>query len=295
MLIAIRVGLIIAALPLFASTAVAQETMIPCPAEAIETNVTTSLPDGWWSTPQGGKLSDIRTLNVGGRATLVCIYKTNSAQASIARYAPSGMECSAAGRGFRCRAGQSPGGVSSNTKSVAVDGQAVAKVPTREQDDKQLTPGNIKSSSAPEVRTAGSCPDLALTGVEVRMLSRDPQGQYFFRLAAALENRGGADYRSSRGQQRVDIYQVTGGGGAHRLGSFDFDAVSAGSDHVEATYDVLHWRTSQEFPPSYRFEIAYGPDIAADGNSANDDCTRTNNSTTITGDEIDTIIRGSGI
>ncbi len=290
----IRPGFAAATLLLLACTASAQETTIRCPAEAIETNVTTSLPDGWWSTPQGGKLSGARIMKVGGRATLVCIYKTTSAQASVARYAPPGMNCSAAGHGFRCRAGHSQADTSSSKKSLSVDGQAVANVATKETEGKKLTPGNIKSGSGPQVRTAGSCPDLALTGVEVRMLSRDPQGQYFFRLAARVQNRGGVDYRSGRGQQRVDIYQVTSGG-ARRLGSFDFDSVPAGSDQVEATYDVLRWRTSQEFPPSYRFNIVYGPDISTDGNDANDDCTSTNNSTTITGDEINDIIRGSGI
>ena len=284
------------ALLTLSATALAQESVIECPTGSIQSDVTTSLPDGWWSTPQGGKLSGTEVMNIGGKAALVCKYKTTSAIVSVMRDAPSGMSCSASGNSFRCRAGYQQGGAeAAGTTTVAVSGQAKASVPVVEKNEKVEVSGNARSGSGPKVRTGGSCPDLALTGVEVRALSRDPQGQYFFRLVATIENRGGVDFRSARGQQQVDIYQVPSGGSARRIGQFDFDTVAAGSNNVEASYDVLRWRTSQEFPPSYRFNIVFGPDISADGNKANDDCTTTNNSTTISGQDINNIIAGSGI
>ena len=272
----------------------AQESIIKCPVSSIETDVTTPLPGEWWSTPQGGKLSDTEVMNIGGRATLVCLYQMSGAEASVVREAPSGMDCSAIGSGFRCR-GAYRQGDGSVGQAKRIEGQARHDVPVKIDDGKVLTPGNVVDRSGPKVRTRGTCPDPALTGVEVRMLSRDPQGQYFFRLAATVENLGRADYRSGAKQQSVDIYRMTSGGGSSRVGSFDFQSIPAGSDDIVATYDVLRWRISQEFPPSYRFNIVYGPDISADGNTANDDCTLTNNSTTITGSEINAIIRGSGI
>jgi hypothetical protein len=212
------------------------------------------------------------------------------------RDAPSGMRCSASGSSFSCRPGSQQGATATVAATkVDVDGQARADVPVMESKPKELEVSDTTKGPKPKVRTGGSCPDLALSGVEVRSLSRDSQGQYFFRLAATVENRGGVDYSSTRGQQLVEIYQVPTGGSARRLGQFDFDSVAAGSRNVVATYDVLRWRTSQEFPPSYRFDIVFGPDISADGNAANDDCSKSNNSTTISGQDINSIISGSGI
>jgi hypothetical protein len=296
MKIEMQLCLLAAALLVCSGTAYAQDSIIQCPVSSIQTDVTSSLPNDWWSTAQGGKLSGAEVGSIGGSAKLVCIYKMPNTEVSVMRDAPSGMRCSAERTTFRCRAGHEQGGAGSGgAKTYDVSGKAVADVTVAEQKGKVLTPGNTKDTSGPKVRTGGTCQDLALTGVEVRMLSRDPQGQYFFRLSAAIENHGGVDYRGARGQQQVDIYQISSGGSSRRLGQFDFDSVSAGSDRIEATYDVLRWRTSQEFPPSYRFNIVFGPDISSDGNAANDDCSRSNNSTTITGDEINSIIRGSGI
>ena len=285
-----------AALVVFSVSAHAQDSVISCPSDMIQADVVTALPDGWWSTPQGGNLSGTEVMNIGGKAALVCKYKTSSTIVSVMRDAPSGMRCSASKSGFSCRPGSQQGGTAvAESKTLEVGGQAKADVPVLESNNKVVVSGNARSGSSPSVRTGGTCPDLALTGVEVRSLSRDSQGQYFFRLAATVENHGGVDFRSGRGQQQVDIYQLSPGAAARRLGRFDFDTVAAGSRDVEATYDVLRWRTSQEFPPSYRFDIVFGPDISADGNTANDDCSRSNNSTTISGQDINNIIAGSGI
>jgi hypothetical protein len=88
---------------------------------------------------------------------------------------------------------------------------------------------------------------------------------------------------------------VSQGGPSRSIRNWQFDSVAAGSTGLNASYDVLHWRTSQEFPPGYRFTIVFDPDIRMDGNAANDDCTTKNNSTVISGDEINQIIRRSGI
>lgn len=279
-------------------TASAADSYIQCPANSIESNVTTPLPSGWWSTPQGGSLSDTEIINMGGSPKLVCVYKLPSAELSVMRDTPSGMTCAPSGAGFKCQgagAASRSGGKMTDSKVISTDGQAKADVPVKEQKAITLTPGNVKHDSSNLVRTKGSCPDLALNGVEVRMLSRDPQGQYFFRLAATVENIGRSNYRSSSGQQVVEVDRLSQGGGATRMENISFSSVPAGSRATEATHDVLRWRISQEFPPSYRFTIRFDPDIRIDGNTANDDCTVKNNSTTIRGEEINAVIRGSGI
>lgn len=277
----------------------AQDTYIQCPTQSLETNVTTKLPSGWWSTPQAGKLSDTEIVNIGGKAKLLCVYELNGTEVSIMREAPSDMGCTASSAGFKCRDAIRQGGSSSGSagtsKTIDVGGQASADVPVKQQSGKTLTPGGTRLDTKPQVRSKGECPDPMLNGVEVKMLSRDPQGQYFFRLAAKIENRGAVDYVSSPGQQVVEIYREPQGGSRTRVESISFQSVPVGADRVEATHDVLRWRTSQEFPPNYRFSISYDPDIGSDNNPANDDCTVKNNSTTITGEEINAIIRGSGI
>lgn len=292
-----RIQLILGAVTLTAcGFAAGADTYIQCPVRSIETNVTTPLSNGWWSTPQGGRLADTEIISMGGRPKLVCVYKMPSSEVSVMRDAPSGMRCTATGSGFKCQDGVRQGGnSSSSSRTIDVPGQSRADVPTKEQKGKILTPGNVKYDSGPQVRTKGSCPDLTLTGVEVRMLSRDPQGQYFFRLAAKVENRGRGDYTSSPGQQVVEVDRLSQGSGSARVENISFGSVPAGSGRTEATHDVGRWRISQEFPPSYRFRIAFDPDIGSDGNTANDDCTIKNNSTTITGEDINSIIRGSGI
>ena len=280
----------------FSGAATAQEIVIDCPTQNILTDVTTKLPDGWSSTQQGGKLFETRVQSIGGQPRLVCAYKMSSTTVAVSRAKPSGMGCRASNRRFVCKPGVLQGaGNAGESKSIDVKGQARQDVDVKEQKGKTLTPGNVRDMTAPSVRTKGGCPDLTLTGVNVNMLSRDPQGQYFFRLAARIKNRGDIAYAGANGQQYVEIHMLPSGGSPRRLGQTAFETVPAGGDDDQAMYDVLRWRTSQEFPPSYRFTIVYGPDASADKSRANDDCVMTNNSTTITGDEINSIIRGSGI
>jgi len=267
----------------------AQQT-IQCPTQTLDTDVTTKLPGEWWSTSQRGRLTDTEVVRINGAPKLMCVYKMSSSEVSIMRDAPAGMTCRAAGNGFRCDGSGSPA-----NRKLETDGQASAQPNVVKDPGKVLTPGNIGRTQPVETVSKGACPDPTLTGVEVRMLSRDPQGQYFFRLAARVENRGRGAYTSADGQQVVRIEEISPGSKARQIAVGAFRNIPAGGRGAEITHDVLRWRISQEFPPSYRFTIAYDPDISADGNPANDDCELRNNSTTITGEEINAIIRGSGI
>lgn len=211
------------------------------------------------------------------------------------RDAPSGMGCTATNSGFKCMGAVRQGASSSKDGKLPVSAGTSATVATVIPDGKTLTPGNVRFDTKAQVATKGSCPDLMINGVEVQMLSRDPKGEYFFRLVATVENRGGGDYRSSAGQQVVELHQVSNTGASRRIRDWAFGSIASGAEGFDATYDVLHWRTDQKFPPAYRFMIVFDPDILIDGNTANDDCTVKNNFTTITGAEINSIIRGSGI
>ena len=87
--------------------------------------------------------------------------------------------------------------------------------------------------------------------------------------------------------------QADGGAAPRLMHSQPFANLRVGAQQ-EIRLGVPGWRVSQEFPPTYEFVIEYDPDIAVDGNRANDDCRSSNNRRTIRGDEINAQLRASG-
>lgn len=81
------------------SEAQAAVQTISCPLEKIRREVTTALPDGWWSTPQIWSLQTTRIVELGGRKALQCDYGPSG---RIQRYAPDRANCEARAGGFRC-------------------------------------------------------------------------------------------------------------------------------------------------------------------------------------------------
>jgi hypothetical protein len=77
---------------------------IACPIKETRTEVTTTLPQPWWNTPQIGKLERVSVQTIGGNRTLVCEYWAYGRTVSIMRLFPEGAtDCSAEGNGFQCR------------------------------------------------------------------------------------------------------------------------------------------------------------------------------------------------
>jgi hypothetical protein len=81
----------------------ASSVYVACPLKEARTEITSSVPSGWWVTPQIGTLQDVRVQNVGGQPTLVCAYWAYGTQASVMRLFPEGMSsCAPKGAGFSC-------------------------------------------------------------------------------------------------------------------------------------------------------------------------------------------------
>lgn len=76
-----------------------------CPIETARTELVTPLPEGWWQTPQVGRLLSIGIQNVGGERTLVCRYGAYGTQVSVMRRFPEGRsDCRVTGTNrFTCR------------------------------------------------------------------------------------------------------------------------------------------------------------------------------------------------
>src|SRR5947209_1264121 len=76
---------------------------IACPVKETRTEVTTSLPQPWWNTPQIGNLERVSVQTIGGNRTLVCEYSAYGRTVSIMRRFPEGTtDCTAEDDGFMC-------------------------------------------------------------------------------------------------------------------------------------------------------------------------------------------------
>lgn len=90
------------ALAAMAAPALADE--VTCPANQVRTEITTSLPDPWWQTPQVGNLQSTRVGEVGGETTLICEYWAYGHTVSVMRRPPENMtNCTAHDGGFTCQ------------------------------------------------------------------------------------------------------------------------------------------------------------------------------------------------
>ena len=76
-----------------------------CPIESARTEMVSSLPEGWWQTPQVGRLESLGIQNIGGRPTMVCRYSAYATQVSVMRLFPEGRsDCRVTGANrFTCR------------------------------------------------------------------------------------------------------------------------------------------------------------------------------------------------
>ena len=76
-----------------------------CPIETARTEMVSSLPEGWWQTPQLGRLVSVGIQNIGGQNTMVCRYSAYGTQVSVMRLFPEGRrDCRVTGvNRFTCR------------------------------------------------------------------------------------------------------------------------------------------------------------------------------------------------
>jgi hypothetical protein len=78
-------------------------TKITCPLSMVKTEITTPLPQGWWQTPQEGKLIHTKIQNIGGKKTLCCGYWGYGTTVWIMHEMPAGVsECKVLPDGFMC-------------------------------------------------------------------------------------------------------------------------------------------------------------------------------------------------
>ena len=309
----------------------AADSFVACPVDLLETGALTPLTDGWWATPVGGKLAGTEIGVIGGQKTLVCNYQGRSQSVvPVMHEMPPGVAgCAAARGGFKCTTNDGvDNGSASNAgtstlvaqaradaptkqKTVTATGQARADAPVKEQsvepvtqaraDAPTATKGADRSPIADEILGArpGSastklvgCPDPSVASIVVRGVNQPSPSVYNFVLAAAIRNEGAGEYRSSAGQQEVQVFKKPQGTAAQLVQAQRFGNLAV-RGRVEVVHREMNWSTKVEFPADFEFVIVYDPDIKADGNSSNDDCRAANNRRSITGAEINAQLAAS--
>jgi hypothetical protein len=78
---------------------------VSCPIETARTEMVSRLPEGWWQTPQLGRLVSLGIQTIGGQQTMVCRYKAYDTQVSVMKLFPEGRsDCRVTGTNrFTCR------------------------------------------------------------------------------------------------------------------------------------------------------------------------------------------------
>lgn len=139
-----------------------------------------------------------------------------------------------------------------------------------------------------------SAPDLKADRVMFEILSKSSQWAGRVRITGVVRNVG-ERYESAAGQQTANLYEVQLGGSvpASPQAARAFTNVVPGGE-LTVTYE-RDWNSSSpaegEFPPSYRLQILFDPDIQLDDNDCNDDQNPSNDVLTVSGSAINDLFR----
>lgn len=123
------------------------ESFVECPVQELDSAVTTSLPKGWWATPQTGELLGTEVSPVAGRPVLVCKYRGFGGSISVMRNLPGGFaSCKATQGGFRCiSSGAAEGDGSVRTDpQMATQTSSNAKIPVKGTNDAATTATQVQ-------------------------------------------------------------------------------------------------------------------------------------------------------
>jgi hypothetical protein len=231
-------------------------------------------------------------INDGGSETIVRAIQPQGPAAAEFRVLTDACTGSRLPPGGSCgiSIGFNPGGRGTRTAvlSVAYDGGSPASAAlVGSSSPAPGLAGEIEPSGNSNSPQTKVCPDPAAVLFRPSLVRRDSDFAGTVRLQGALRNEGDP-FQSRAGQQSLQIIEVPpGGGGGRVLQNVPFGSLQSGQTVAISTN--LQWSLTNEFPPSYRLVIAYDPDVANDGNPANDDCNARNNVQSISSAQISSL------
>ncbi len=175
--------------------------------------------------------------------------------------------------------------------------QGPPQIPPQVADQlKKATPlASPKPQLPAGLQPPGPCSDPALRPLTFRIVERTPGRRFQGKvsLIATVENVGKGEYRSRSDQQQIQLFETPRGGQPRMVASREFGNLAPGQK-VDLVW-TRPWDASSpaegEFPPSYEAKIVYDPDIRADGNPANDECSAGNNAARLNGKSINEAMR----
>ncbi|RAV28836.1 hypothetical protein [Sinomicrobium soli] len=127
--------------------------------------------------------------------------------------------------------------------------------------------------------------DLAVTSFDFE-IEKTSEFEGNIHFTAVIKNVAD-DFRSGEGQQSVYLTEKPAAGKSITLISKKFKDLDAG-ETVELQFTHQGWRVSKEFPPSFKVQISFDPDLYIDDNPLNNDSNSNNNFKEITGQQINT-------
>lgn len=136
------------------------------------------------------------------------------------------------------------------------------------------------------------CTDPAATEIAFRIISRETRFKGRVEIKATVKNLG-SPYVTAPNQQLINLYEISPGNrnGKRLVASKAFGNLATG-ETTTVTFERT-WESASpaegEFPPSYRAELSYDPDILLDGNTRNDDCHKENNAVERSGSGINAL------
>jgi archaellum component FlaG (FlaF/FlaG flagellin family) len=134
--------------------------------------------------------------------------------------------------------------------------------------------------------------DLA-ADIQIQIISKANDYSGRIRVIGIVKNVGKQAYQSKPNQQTLYLYMTDAAGNniTKTLGQkSNFTLVKPGQALSLITY-VMDWNTSQEFGPGFKASIVFDPDIAADGNKANDDQYAPNNLKSLSNDAVNHLFK----
>lgn len=127
-----------------------------------------------------------------------------------------------------------------------------------------------------------TCPDLKAMPIQFTIVSRTAHTARV-RITAKVKNIGNQNYVSGSNQQSLQLYV-----GSTIVKNLPFQNLAKGASRTTTFYMNYHF--SEEFPTTIKSYVSYDPDIAMDGNTQNDECNYSNNSSSRSTAEIGGIL-----
>jgi len=121
--------------------------------------------------------------------------------------------------------------------------------------------------------------DLAAYAVNFKVLRKITPGCGTFceadvEIEGVVKNVGSQTFTSNPKQSIAYLYRDTPGASGALVAQLPITSLAPGATLSVKT--TIRFRKSDEFPPSYKLQLGWDPDIALDGNPANDDSNRAN-------------------